>query len=395
VRGLLQHRLGGAPVSLINKMLQDLDKRHASQGGLAARTEGLAQHVRPVTPRKVVSDVFWRIMAVAMLISVGWVAWLVWQLTPRSVVTELAYDSARKQAVPPGETAPLVPATATVAAVVTAPNPIAADAARVGGPPPAASRDKVSFDMLRLATEMTTPVLERARPVPKPAAPKKAAAPRRSSGPAVASTASTAPDEAGKIERRANTTPVERAESEFRRAVTLVNQGRIAEGMDGLRNALKISPTHETARQTLVALLLEAKRVDEAAAVLQEGLALNPENTGFAMLLARALVERNDLSGALAVLQKHAVAPDRNADFHAFAGALYQRLDRHNEAIEQYQSALRLAPSAGIWWVGLGISYQAVERPREALEAFNTAKSAGSLAPDLLGFVDQRLKQLQ
>ncbi len=373
-------------MSLINKMLQDLDKRHASQGGLAARTEGLAQHVRPVTARRVVSEYFWRIMAVVMLISVGWVAWLVWQLTPRPVVTELAYESAKRQAEPPE--APAAPATA--AATATASGPTVAAAARVVGSAPTVLRDKVSFDMLRLATEMTTPILERStRPAPRPAAPKKTAA--RPSGPAEGPVAV----ESGKIERRANSTPVERAESEFRRAVTLVNQGRMAEGMDGLRTALNISPAHETARQTLVALLLEAKRVDEAAAVLQEGLALNPENTGFAMLLARALVERNDPSGALAVLQKHAVAPDRNADFHAFAGALYQRLDRHNEAIEQYQAALRLAPSAGIWWVGLGISYQAVERPKEALEAFTTAKSAGSLAPDLLAFVDQRLKQLK
>lgn len=382
-------------MSLINQMLQDLDKRHASQGGLDARSEGLAQYVRPVTPRnRVVSDVFWRIMAVSMLIAVGWVAWLVWQLTPRPVVTELAYDSARKQATSPGETTLAAPAaaTASVAAIVTASSPIAADATRAGGPPPAAARDKVSFDMLRLATEMTTPILERARAVPKPGAPKKTAAPRQSAGPAVASTV---PVEAGKIERRANTTPAERAESEFRRAVTLVNQGRIAEGMDGLRNVLKISPTHETARQTLVALLLEAKRVDEAAAALQEGLALNPENTGFAMLLARILVERNDVFGALAVLQKHTVPPDLNPDFHAFAAALYQRLNRHKEAIEQYQAALRLAPSAGIWWVGLGMSYQAVDLPKEALEAFNTAKSAGSLAPDLIVFVDQRLKQLK
>ncbi len=381
-------------MSLINKMLQDLDKRHAPQGGLAARAEGLAQHVRPVTPRKIVSDVFWRIMAVAMLVSVGWVAWLVWQLTPRPVVTELAYESASRQVVPQGGTAPaaLAAPTAPVTAAVTALGPSAGDAAGVGGQLPTASRDKLSFDMLRLATEMTTPILERARPVLKPATSRKTAAPVRSAALAAASSATVEP---GKIERRANTTPVERAESEFRRAVALVNQGRIAEGMDGLRNALKISPTHETARQTLVALMLEARRVDEAAEVLQEGLALNPENTGFAMLLARILVERNDASGALAVLQKHPAPPDRNADFHAFAGALYQRLDRHKEAIEQYQAALRLAPSAGIWWVGLGMSYQAAERPKEALEAFNTAKSAGSLAPDLLGFVDQRLKQLQ
>ena len=174
-----------------------------------------------------------------------------------------------------------------------------------------------------------------------------------------------------------------------------MNQGRIAEGMDGFRHALEIDPKHEAARQTLVALLLEAKRVDEAAVLLQEGLALDAQNTGFAMLLARIMVESNDIPTALFVLQRHAAPPDRNPDFHAFAAALYQRLDRHKEAIEQYQAALGLAPSAGVWWLGLGISFQAVERRQDALEAYTRAKSAGNLAPDLLGFVEQRLRQLQ
>ena len=60
-------------MSLINQMLQDLDKRHAPQGGLTARAEGFGQHVRPVTSRKIVSDMFWRVMALAMLAAVGWV----------------------------------------------------------------------------------------------------------------------------------------------------------------------------------------------------------------------------------------------------------------------------------------------------------------------------------
>ena len=174
-----------------------------------------------------------------------------------------------------------------------------------------------------------------------------------------------------------------------------MNQGRISEGMDGFRRALEIDPGHEAARQTLVALLIETKRVDEAALSLQEALAVDAGNTGFAMLLARIMVESNDIPTALVVLQRHAAPPDRNPDFHAFAGALYQRLDRHKEAIEQYQAALRLAPSAGVWWLGLGISLQAVGRPKDAQEAFTRAKSAGNLAPDLLGFVDQRLRQLQ
>jgi MSHA biogenesis protein MshN len=389
-------------MSLINKMLRDLDKRHAPQGGTAAPAGGLSQHMRPVPERALASDFFWRTMAMTMLFAVAWVAWLIWQLTPHPVVTELAYQSSRGKASAPADAAsprldsapapqaaPPQPAPALPAALSSAP----ADSA-LSKAPVLQRSEKVNVDMLRLATELTTPIPQRSSGTSSSRPGSKipvGAAKTVSAQPALAGELA-AP---GKIDRRSNTTQRDRAENEFRRAVNLVNQGRIAEGMDGFRRALEIDPGHETARQTMVALLLEAKRVDEAALSLQEGLALNTDNTGFAMLLARIMVERNDIPAALFVLQRHAAPPDRNPDFHAFAAALYQRLDRHKEAIEQYQAALRLAPSAGVWWMGLGISFQAVERPKEALEAFTRAKSAGNLAPNLVSFVDQKLRQLQ
>ena len=390
-------------MSLINKMLRDLDKRHAPQGGTAAPAGGLSQHMRPVPERALASDFFWRTMAVTMLFTVAWVAWLIWQLTPHPVVTELAYQSSRGKASAPADAAsprldsapapqaaPPQPAPALPAASSSAP----ADSALAKAPVLQRS-EKVNVDMLRLATELTTPIPQRSSGTSSSRPGSKipvGAAKTVSAQPTLAGELA-AP--AGKIDRRSNTTQRDRAENEFRRAVNLVNQGRIAEGMDGFRRALEIDPGHETARQTMVALLIEAKRVDEAALSLQEGLALNTDNTGFAMLLARIMVERNDIPAALFVLQRHAAPPDRNPDFHAFAAALYQRLDRHKEAIEQYQAALRLAPSAGVWWMGLGISFQAVERPKEALEAFTRARSAGNLAPNLVSFVDQKLRQLQ
>ena len=45
--------------------------------------------------------------------------------------------------------------------------------------------------------------------------------------------------------------------------------------------------------------------------------------------------------------------------------------------------------------MGMGISLQADNRGAEALDAFKRAKSEGGLSPDLLAFVDQRMKQLQ
>jgi MSHA biogenesis protein MshN len=399
-------------MSLINKMLRDLDKRHASQFGTAAPAGDLSQHMHAVPKRTLASDFFWRTMAMLMLFAVGWVAWLVWQLTPHPIVTDLVYQSSREKASAPAASSradpapapqsaaaqpPALPAgssSAAPAAVQPAPA-LPAASASVGSPtarPPQRS-EKINVDMLRLATELTTPIPQRSSRASSPRSASKApvAAARTVSAP-LAGEADAAP---GKIDRRSNTSSRNRAENEFRRAVNLMNQGRIAEGMDGFRRALEIDPGHEAARQTLVALLIETKRVDQAALSLQEGLAADPGNTGFAMLLARIMVESNDIPTALLVLQRHAAPPDRNPDFHAFAGALYQRLDRHKEAIEQYQAALRIAPSAGVWWLGLGISFQAAGRPKDAQEAFTRAKSAGNLSPDLLSFVDQRLRQLQ
>jgi MSHA biogenesis protein MshN len=366
-------------------MLQELDKRHAPQGGIAGggHAGGLARHVRSVTPPKVGSDFFWRILAVMMLIAVGWVAWVVWQMMPHPVVTELAQQAARERPIAPQAVAAQAAPTPQAAVALPTPTPSPAPTP-VSTPAQQQAADPGRPDMLRLATELTTPILARRakassfRPEPKKPV-------------AIAS----APPASGAIDRRMNITSHEGAESEFRRAVGLVNQGRIAEGMDGFRSALKMDPEHQAARQTLVALLLEAKRVNEAATVAQEGLALNPGNAGYAMLLARIMVERNDVPGALALLQKHAAAGSANPDYHAFTAALYQRLDRHKEAIDEYRTALGLAPLAGVWWVGVGISYQAVAQPREAFEAFSRAKAAGNLTPELAGFVDQRLKQLQ
>ena len=91
----------------------------------------------------------------------------------------------------------------------------------------------------------------------------------------------------GSVEREA-----ERAENEFRKATVLLNQGRVAEAMDGYRLTLQQDGGHVAARQALVGLLLENRRIDEAQQLLQEGLSLNPDRSAYAVLLARIQVER-------------------------------------------------------------------------------------------------------
>src|SRR5712691_2691295 len=213
--GVLEHRLDDPAMSLINKMLRDLDKRHASQGGTTVPAGGLSQHMRPVPERVLASDFFWRTMAMMMLFAVSWVAWLVWQLMPRPIVTELAFQSSRGKISAPAEPAPSRSESAPVpqaAAPRPAPSSSAPDSAGTQAPLPQRS-DRVNVDMLRLATELTTPLPQRSSRASRSGSKAPVGATKAvSARPALAGDPAAAP---GKIDRRSNTSSRSRAESEF------------------------------------------------------------------------------------------------------------------------------------------------------------------------------------
>jgi len=188
--------------------------------------------------------------------------------------------------------------------------------------------------------------------------------------------------------------PEQQADAEFRKAVALMQQGRIAEAMAGYRAALRLDAGHDAARQALVALLLEDKRGADAERVLQERLNSKPDHTGFTMMLARLQVERGAVAEATATLEKALPYANSQADYQAFLAALLQRLNRNDEAIAHYQIALQLAPNNGIWLMGYGISLQAVQRNADAKVAFQHALGTQTLSPDLQAFVQMKIKGL-
>jgi MSHA biogenesis protein MshN len=184
----------------------------------------------------------------------------------------------------------------------------------------------------------------------------------------------------------------QRAEGEYRRALASLQDGRMTETIAALEQVLRLDPGHEAARQTLVGLLIEAKRSDEAIRHLQAGLALNLRQPALAMLLARLQIERG--GSGIDTLARTLPYAANNADYHAFLAGALQRDQRYREASEQYQAALRIVPGNGVWWMGLGMSLQGEKRNAEALEAFQRARASGTLSAELQAFVDRRLQQL-
>jgi MSHA biogenesis protein MshN len=190
-------------------------------------------------------------------------------------------------------------------------------------------------------------------------------------------------------------TPRELAENEYRKAVALLNEGRLTDAEGGFQAALSLDPENHRARQGLIGLLIQGRKLEAAERVLDEGVKLAPAQSGFSMMLARLQADRGENAQAIATLQKGLDFAQGNAEYAAFLAALLQRQGRHEEAIGYFHTALRLRPGAGVWWLGLAMSLQAVNRPAEAQNAYRQARTAGNLSPELAALAEQRLRQLQ
>lgn len=379
-------------MSLINQMLQDLDSRRAVNGPKS----GLPNEVRPLPPARRSHAPLIAAVSVAVLAVVGV---SVWQLsdphgTPDKAERRLATSPVATQAVPDAVVAPGLPSSPVVslpsggtetAGVASLSSPISAD------------DDEAR---LRLTTSLRLLPEREPSPPPRatvPAAPRaSAAASSASPGPAAAPLApavASRPNGPALIEKSAASgSPRERAEGEYRKALGVLNAGRLGEAIEGLRAALRQEGTHAASRQLLFKLLIENKRLDEAAELLQEGLQLQPAQISWAMSLARLQVDRGDLPGALQTLQRSSPSAANSADYQGFLAHVLQRLGRSREAVESYQSATRLAPGEGRWWLGLGLALEADGRAAEARDALLRAKASGTLGGELSALVEQKLR---
>ncbi|MGK5055972.1 tetratricopeptide repeat protein [Janthinobacterium sp. LB2P49] len=349
-------------MSLINKMLQDLDARGTPDGrGDAAGIRSVPERERGVSRALVFGGAAG---LTAAAIALGWVY-------------------LKRPPVPPV----LVSVASTpVLAPVSAPVPVPAPAAVVPAPAPVVAAEPEPV----FQAEEAAPAPTRARPAEVRRITEKSAKP--AAAPVVKTPAPAASE---RIIDGKQITAQQRVENEYRRALGQLQDGRVADAMLALQQTLQLDPRHQGARETLVRLLLEAQRPDEAARQLQLSLALDPKQPAQAMMLARLQLDKpNGGAAALDTLMRSLPYATDSGEYHAFLAGVLQREQRYREASEHYQLALQTAPDNSIWWMGLGIALQADNHPAQARQAFERAKGLQTLSPQLQAFVERKLVQL-
>lgn len=154
-------------------------------------------------------------------------------------------------------------------------------------------------------------------------------------------------------------------------------------------------PLQPAAASVAVSVPASAAPAAEPLKIVREAASPALPQPDTAMQLARQQLQDNALREAIDTLQRALPQAGGRADYHAFLAALLQRDDQHRAAAEHYATALRGAPDNGVWWMGLGISYQALQMAPQAQQAYRSAQASRALSPELAAFVEARLGQLQ
>jgi MSHA biogenesis protein MshN len=387
-------------VSVINKMLRDLDARQGAESGatnpMPSRQNGLAGTVTvrasASSASGTQSSLFarWLLPALLILATVGALAWygsqsgLTFNETSQPVVVAQAVS------VQPTPAAPL-PVSAPVNASPESPLPdkplvldsplplpmvadVLAVAPEPAKPPVTKSNRTANTNnapiqlLLRLESALrTVPAKVESMPSAVPSSGRMVAAHAQLPQVVSASAAPTSERLVGSAPSALHLRQVAVQET-LVQAQSLWASGAHSAALDLMREAVAVS---ERAQSGLTA---------EAAAA-----ALAP--------LVRELVRMELAEGrvgpALEVLTRLEPTLSGQADLWAVRGNAAQRLARHSESVRAYQMALKLRPGEPRWMLGAAVSMAAQGQLAEAAELVETARAIGTVSPDILSYLRQ------
>jgi MSHA biogenesis protein MshN len=178
-------------------------------------------------------------------------------------------------------------------------------------------------------------------------------------------------------------------------ALEAIQNGNDQRATDLLTFILTQFPASIEARENLAALYLSHNELMDAYEILDEGLRLEPYNINFITMKARLLVEQEQPKEALTLLGK--VNPDVNSapEYYALQAAIFESLGRTNEAGSIYQSLVKVEPSNGKYWLGLGVALEHKHSTQQAIEAYKLASQSENAQPSVRAYAESRLNTLQ
>jgi MSHA biogenesis protein MshN len=177
-----------------------------------------------------------------------------------------------------------------------------------------------------------------------------------------------------------------------------LEKAKIAENMplalQLARELYQLSPRDVNGIKEYAALLYASGELSLAEDLLKSSLAHDDESASLRLMLAKYYYHNNDGLSAIRTLSGYS-GPAANAlDLVSFRAALYQKSKNAQQAYNDYRRLVAVNANQGAWMLGLAITSEQVGQVNDALRAYQHARQIGGLSAASKQFIESRISAL-
>lgn len=189
-------------------------------------------------------------------------------------------------------------------------------------------------------------------------------------------------------------TPKEAAEQYYDQALQALGDGSQSQAISLLEQSLSARADYLPSQQALITLLVQQQQFNLANQYLNQALLQRPQNIELLQLKARVQLAQGHAAAALSTLESYSPSLSNNTDYYALIAAIQQRLGHYALAGELYRQVITVDPSNAKLWLGLGVCLERLNKVNAAVDAYQHAAELGTLSPSLQAFVSAKINTL-
>ena len=186
--------------------------------------------------------------------------------------------------------------------------------------------------------------------------------------------------------------PEQKAEKLYK---TAKKQHNIVEQQKHLESALKLNPQHINARLLLSGILLQQGQTEKTTKILEQGLTLFPKNMRLINLRSQLLLQNKHAQVALTLLRRLDATYVQDETYLSLLASAYQQNNNNENSLNVYQKLVTINPKKAEYWLGLAISLEKQGNTRQALNAYQQALNKNTLKIVIVSYIKQRISILK
>ncbi|MGB0892858.1 MAG: tetratricopeptide repeat protein [Parashewanella sp.] len=189
-------------------------------------------------------------------------------------------------------------------------------------------------------------------------------------------------------------TPAQLADKFFKQAQQARVQGQLQTAQSAYEKALNSEPAMHEARRQLAAIYFGRNQNNAAIKLLKQGWQLFPQQSEFALLLAKVYYRTQQADQALTTLSSIPNTDANVAEKWLQIATISQQQQLFPQAANAYQQLTKLEPEQGRWWLGLAYNLDSNGQYLKAKTAYTQALQSRRLSPASRNYIQRRLAQL-